>query len=302
MKNPLNIRMKKILFFIPLILLSCSHQPNNNDTMKPRTAVTITQVSQGTFNDSIILSATTAYLNKSTITAPIASFVTKVFVEQGTRVQAGQPLFRLESKERNALGLDDNNSAGIIYIKATTSGIITLVKQQGGDYVTEGAILCEIANQNSLVFEINVPYEYTQYVAGGKNCTITLPDGKVLNAQIGSPMASMNTASQSQLYKAKANVGFLPEGLIAKVSILKKASVSSSQILPRQAVQCDVSMQKYWIMRLANDSLAVKQEVQVGNGDKSNIEILSPVLSPSERIVLDGSYAMEDSTLVKIIK
>lgn len=222
--------------------------------------------------------------------------------EQGTRVQAGQPLFRLESKERNALGLDDNNSAGIIDIKATTSGIITLVKQQGGDYVTEGAILCEIANQNSLVFEINVPYEYTQYVAGGKNCTITLPDGKVLNAQIGSPMASMNTASQSQLYKAKANVGFLPEGLIAKVSILKKASVSSSQILPRQAVQCDVSMQKYWIMRLANDSLAVKQEVQVGNGDKSNIEILSPVLSPSERIVLDGSYAMEDSTLVKIIK
>ncbi|MDD3035822.1 MAG: hypothetical protein PHO93_02800, partial [Candidatus Saccharimonadaceae bacterium] len=74
-----------------------------------------------------------------------------------------------------------------------------------------------------------------------------------------------------------------------------------SQILPRQAVQCDVSMQKYWIMRLANDSLAVKQEVQVGNGDKNNIEILSPALS-SERIVLDGSYAMEDSTLVKIIK
>ena len=46
--------------------------------MKPRTAVTITQVSQGTFNDSIILSATTAYLNKSTITAPIASFVTRI--------------------------------------------------------------------------------------------------------------------------------------------------------------------------------------------------------------------------------
>ncbi|MDD2312770.1 MAG: hypothetical protein PHT14_09530, partial [Petrimonas sp.] len=70
----------------------------------------------------------------------------------------------------------------------------------------------------------------------------------------------------------------------------------------RQAVQCDVSMQRYWIMRLANDSLAVKQEVEIGNGDKNNIEIVSPVLSPSERIVLDGSYAMGDSTLVKIIK
>lgn len=291
-----------VWLFLPFILFGCSQNNSNTDTASPRTAITITQVSQGAINDSITLSATTDYLNKSTITVPIASFVTEVFVEQGTRVQAGQTLFRLESKERNALGLDDNNTVGIIDIKATTSGIITLVKQQGGDYVTEGTILCEIANQNSLLFEINVPYEYTQYVAGGKNCTITLPDGKVLNAQIGSPMASMNTASQSQLYKAKANIGFLPEGLIARVSILKNASVSSMQILPRQAVQCDVSMQKYWIMRLANDSLAVKQEVQIGNGDKNNIEILSPVLLPSERIVLDGSYAMEDSTLVKIMK
>ncbi len=294
--------MKKILFILPVILFSCTQNNNNTDAPTPRTAITITHVSQGVINDSITLSAITSYLNKSSITSPIPAYVTKVLIEPGSKVQAGQTIFRLESKERNALGLDDNNTAGIIDIKASASGIVTLVKQQAGDYVTEGTILCEIANKNSLVFQINVPYEYTQYVVGGRNCIIILPDGTILNANIGTPMASMNTVSQSQLYKAKANTGFLPEGLIAKVSILKNASISSAQLLPRQAVQCDVSMQRYWIMRLANDSLAVKQEVEIGNGDKNNIEIVSPVLSPSERIVLDGSYAMEDSTLVKIIK
>lgn len=294
--------MKKILFILSFILFSCSQKKNNADVLTPRTAVTITHVSQGVINDSITLSATTAYLNKSSIASPIAAYVTKVLIESGSTVQAGQTIFQLESKERNALGLDDNNTAGIIDVKASASGIVTLVKQQAGDYVTEGTILCEIANQNSLVFQINVPYEYTRHVVGGRNCKIILPDGTILNANIGAPMASMNTASQSQLYKAKANTGFLPEGLIAEVSILKNNTGSPTQILPRSAVQCDVTMQQYWIMHLVNDSLAVKLDVKVGNSDKSNIEIASPVLSSSERIVLDGSYAMADSTLVKVIQ
>lgn len=292
--------MKKILFILPVILFSCTPKNNNTDVPTPWTAVTITHVSQGIINDSITLSAITSYLNKSSITSPIAAYVTKIFIEPGSKVQAGQTIFRLESKERNALGLDDNNMAGIIDIKASASGIVTLVKQQAGDYVTEGTILCEIANQNSLVFQINVPYEYTQYVVGGRNCKIILPDGTILNANIGAPMALMNTASQSQLYKAKANTGFLPEGLIAEVSILKNNTGSPTQILPRSAVQCDVTMQQYWIIYLVNDSLAVKLDIKVGNSDKNNIEIVSPFLSSSERIVLDGSYAMADSTLVKI--
>lgn len=294
--------MKKILLILSsVILFSCTQNKNNSDATIPKTAVTVTQVSQGTINDSITLSATTTYLNKSLITSPIAAYVTKVFVEQGSNVQAGQTIFRLESKERNALALDDNNTTGIIDVKASAAGIVTQVKQQGGDYVAEGSVLCEIANQNSLVFQISVPYEYTKYAREGKSCKIILPDGNILDTKIGAPLAAMNIASQSQLYKAKANTGSLPEGLIAKVLVLKNTSVST-QILPRKAVQCDVAMQQYWIMHLVNDSLAIKLNVEVGNSDKSNIEIISPVLSPNERIILDGSYAMEDSTLVKIIR
>lgn len=292
--------MKKILFILPVLFFSCSQNNNKTDTLTPRTAVTITHVSQGVINDSITLSAATAYLNKSSVSSPISAYVKSVFVEQGSKVETGQTIFRLESKERNALGFDDQNTTGLIDMKASASGIVTLVKQQAGDYVTEGAILCEIANQNSLIFQINVPYEYTKHVVKGKICKITLPDGTVLNANIGAPMASMNTVSQAQLYKAKAKTGFLPEGLITKVSILKNKTNCSTQILPLNAVQSDVTMQQYWIMHLVNDSLAVKLDVKVGNSDINNIEIVSPALSSSERIVLDGSYAMADSTLVKI--
>jgi multidrug efflux pump subunit AcrA (membrane-fusion protein) len=292
--------MRKILVLLPFILMGCSQNKKSADIIKPKTDVTITHVTQGTINDSITFTATTAYLNKSSIASPIPAFITKVYIQQGSRVRAGQTILRLESKERKALGLD-NNATGIVYVKASTSGIVIHVNQQEGDYVTEGTLLCTIANQNSLVFQINVPYEYTKYVIGGKKCILTLPDGSVLKTTIGRPLATMNTISQSQQYIAKAKARFLPEGLIAKASVLKGTMSKSSQILPKGAVQCDESMQHYWIMRLVNDSVAVKQDVKIGNSNAEKIEILSPILSPSDRIILNGSYAMEDSTLVKIV-
>lgn len=65
--------MKTITIFLMLAFLTnCTHNtqdaPQTEKT--PHTAVTLTQVSWGKIQNEIVLSATTAYLDKSIITAP----------------------------------------------------------------------------------------------------------------------------------------------------------------------------------------------------------------------------------------
>ncbi|HML65163.1 MAG TPA: biotin/lipoyl-binding protein [Dysgonomonas sp.] len=292
--------MKKAIFLLLICITGCT-QKSTIITETPRTSVTITQVKQGNIKDVITLTATTCYQNKSIISTPIAGYITKVYILQGSKVTAGQSLYQLESKERNALNLEDS-TAGVITIKAGSSGIITVVNQQEGGYLTEGTLLCTIADQNSFVFNINVPYEFTKYVNPGKGCTLILPDETEVRAAIGSPLVTMNTSSQSQQIVARAKTPFLPEGLIVKVLIDKGSSNHTMQILPKSAVQSDVMMQNFWVMKLINDSVATKLPVKTGNSNTNDIEIVSPILSQSDRIVLTGAYAMEDSTLVKIVK
>ena len=109
---------------------------------KPGTAVTLTHTAFGKIEKEIILSATTMYQNKSVVSAPIPAFITEVLVQPGSRVKAGDVLYRIESKEQHALG---NGNHAVIPIKVERDGIVLDVQQQAGSYVTEGTVLCSVA-------------------------------------------------------------------------------------------------------------------------------------------------------------
>ena len=156
--------MKYSIVSLSLLLgLSGCGQKSASDVQeeKSRTEVTLTHVTFGRIEKEIILSATTAYLNKSVVSTPIPAFVTNVLVQPGTIVKAGQTLYQLESKEQHAL--NDGGTAAIP-LKAQYNGIVLDVLQQTGSYVTEGTTLCTVAELKSLVFEINVPYEQQRHV------------------------------------------------------------------------------------------------------------------------------------------
>ena len=56
----------------------------------------------------------------------------------------------------------------------------------------------------------------------------------------------------------------------------------------------------FWIMQLVNDSVAVKVPVQKGIEKNKEIEIASPPLSDSARILLTGNYGLGDTAKVKV--
>lgn len=292
-----------VLLSLIVSLSGCGQRDVSNENIqeeKPGTAVTLTHVAFGKIEKEIILSATTAYQNKSVVGAPIPAFITEVLVQPGSRVKAGEILYRIESKEQHALG---NGNHAVIPIKAKRNGIVLNVQQQAGSYVTEGAVLCSVAETGSLVFEINVPYEQQRYAHSGNKCVLELPDGTRLTATIHAPLATMNTISQSERVIARAKAPFLPEGMNVKAVFTANGSSSDKgMILSKNAVQSDETLTEHWVMKLADDSTAVRVPVEVGNSNASEIEIKSDALSPQDRIILTGGYGLEDGAKVVVTK
>lgn len=291
--------------WMAVALTGCSKSSSDNagETSVPSTAVTLTQITYGNIANNITVSATTAYLKKSVVSAPIAGFIVRGSIAPGGRVGRGQVLFSIETKEHRALqGIDDVLPSGYTTVRTGVGGIVTEVMQQPGSYVTEGAPLCTIAETGSLVFELNVPPEQTRYFRPGTHCTVQLPDGTELSATVGAPLATMNTVSQVQQLVAYARTKFLPEGMNVKVTVNIDRKGDKQMILPKAAVQSDDYLQHFWVMKLSTDSTAVKVPVTVGNSNGDYIEINSPSLSSSDRIILTGGYSLENNARVTISK
>ena len=292
------------------LLSSCSHKLQEKEqAIMPKSPVQITTIRNGTIDDNLILSATTVYLKRNVITSEIPAFITKVNISLGMKVNKGQVLYELQTKERKALGKQviSNDTAltnfGNIKIIASASGIITTFdKQQTGDYILEGTQLCTIAESNDLAFQINVPYEFSAFTKVGNNCTLTLPDNTIHVAHITTPLTTMNTLAQTQTILAKCDEHlFLPENLIVKV-LIQKQKKGTKQIIAKPCVLSDEMMQAFWVMKLINDSTAVKVPIIIGNKNEKEIEITSPLFNLTDRIISNGNYGLADTASVRITK
>ena len=299
-----------IILFNCVFLFACKTAPKEleeKEILNPKSIVEVVNIREGSVDDELILSATTIYLKRNVVTATIPAFITSVRVKLGDAVNKGDVLYELESKERRALGnnfskMDTSlTNFGIIKVKASASGIIsTLDKQQPGDYVLEGTQLCTIAESSDLAFQVNVPYEFSAFAKAGKSCTIQLPDTSTHKAEFTKVLTAMNALAQTQTVLAKCNENlFLPENMIVKVTIIK-GSNSNKQVLPKSCILSDEMMREFWIMKLINDSTAIKVPVIIGNKNSISSEIISPQFNPKDRIISVGNYGLPDTALVKI--
>ncbi len=304
-------KLNYIVFLNFLVLFSCKTAPNEleeTEILNPKSLVEVVNIKYGEIDDELVLSATTIYLKRNVVTSTIPAFITNVKVKLGDAVNKGDVLFELESKERRALGdnaskLDTSlSNFGIIKIKATGSGVVsTLDKPQPGGYVLEGTQLCTIAQSSDLAFQVNVPYEFAAFAKEGKNCLITLPDNTIHKARFTKSLTSMNVLSQTQTILATVNENLLlPENMIVKVAIIK-GTTGNKQILPKECILSDEMMKAFWVMKLINDSTAVKIPVTIGTKNNTNSEVIMPQFNVNDRIISSGNYGLSDTALVRIV-
>ncbi len=313
------------LYSIFFAVVACNHQPEqeaatgkapasakkagenaNADSVDARTPVTVTTVSQEPLNDYIELNAVSAFLQKSYVKANANGYLQSADIYPGKYVEAGQSLFTLKTKEAQSIGnsiklLDSSlQFSGLNRINANQHGYITQLNHQSGDYVQDGEQLAVISDRNSFVFLLDLPYELRPAVLNKRTVELTLPDGEKLTGTIGPAMPTVDSASQTQNIVIRVNIPHaIPENLIAKVRVLKTAH-NSAQSLPGAALLTDETETAFWVMKMIDSATAVKVSVKKGIETPDRIEIISPLFSPSDRILLTGNYGLPDTAKVKI--
>jgi uncharacterized protein YegJ (DUF2314 family) len=300
MKNPM------ILGILLIILVTGCHNVQEKEvTASPKAIVEAVTFKSGSISEEVNFQAQSGYQIKNRILAPIDCYVQKAFTMPGDKVQAGQILYEIVTKEGKATEhLKDTiyNNLGIIQIKANSPGIVSSVQTQTGDFVSAGNQMCEISNVNSLVFTLQVPVEYSSLIRPGALCQITFPGGNTVPGIMKNELGQMSLNGQTRQYLVRpSNSAFIPENLLATVKITTQKT-ASNQILPVSCVLTDEMMQNFWVMKLINDSTAVKINVKTGLKNKNEVEILGPAFSPSDRILSEGNYGLPDTALVNVIK
>lgn len=286
-------------------MVACHHTAETEKPAKSIVEVSVVHPETGILENKTNLSAITVYLKQNTVTAPISGYLQSATVAFGQQVYQGQLLYTIETNERRAMGqLRDtmlNRQYGLIKVYATVSGVINkLDRQEKGEYVTEGSALCSIANTGSLAFEIFCPYEYTREIKKNSSCEITLPDSTRFNVRIGAALTQVPAQNQAQAYLARPDrIIALPESLIVAARITTYRNLHA-QLLPVSSLLSDELMHHFWVMKLINDSVAIKTPVVAGKKGNGKVEILSPQFLETDRIVNEGNYGLTDTVFVKI--
>ena len=304
--------LNKSIYFLAVlasVLSSCQNGAPQSDTIvEPQTPVTVTTINNQDIAEYVELNATSSFMERAIVKASINGYIQAETPQNGKYVRAGQVLFTLVTKESKAIGnvinkLDSSfKFTGITSIRASKSGYISVLNHQNGDFVQEGEQLAIISNNKSLVFLMDVPYELNASVRNQKNVQLILPDGEILNGSVSSALPSVDSVSQTQRIIIRVNPSHpIPENLIAKVKLIKTAHPEAAS-LPKEAVLANETQEEFWVMKLLNDSTAVKVVVEKGMETSDRIEIKHPKFNPKDRIVVTGNYGLADTAKVKIVK
>jgi len=271
-----------------------------------------TQVIAGTpmirpMQEHLLMNAVTTYINQENIRATSTGFIERSQVVLGKRVQHGQVVFQLKTKEASVLGEEilndpDIKITGIIPIHAKNSGIITQLFFQEGDYVVDGDVLATLARPQSLNVKLYVPYEYNRYIRAQKQISVHLPDGETLRGRVGQLLPSEEVISQTTPYLVSLRpFRFLPENLNVTASVVMRDN-PQAVVVPTGALQSNEEQSRFWIMKIVADTLAIRYAVTPGIRTDSLVELINPGLAPTDRIIVKGAYGLPDTAAISIVE
>jgi multidrug efflux pump subunit AcrA (membrane-fusion protein) len=300
-----------LLFVFAFAIQTCkSNEADDTDEDIPPenavTPVTITHPTHGTISETVQLDATSAFTLKTLVKSNAVGYLQTSNIKVGDYVSRGQTLFTVKTKEAVALGNTINSLdtslhfEGITKIKSPSNGYITQLTNTTGSYVQDGDQLAEVTDKSSFAFLLDLPYELKSYLPQNKMLFLHLADSTTLQGYIQSALPTVDNVAQTQRYIIKVNTDkLIPENLIAKVQLIKQQIINTT-LLPKAAILSNEEQTEFWIMKLLNDSVAVKTTIKKGIESGDNFQVLSPSLSDSDKIVLTGNYGLNDTAKVKI--
>ena len=288
-----------------LFITSCKKNETAQDNSKASVEVTTTLITEGDVQQYLTFNGVAIYQRKENIRSNVTGYISRMNFKIGDKISTGQIFATVRTKEQDALKaavkIDSSLRKFInpIGIKSNASGVISVLSITQNDYVAEGDILATVVQPNSLVVQVNVPYEYNNVVAIGSDCEIILQNGDKIMGKISGYLPSIDAVAQSQIFLISLPQGNLPENLNVQIRILYKEA-KKVMTIPKKALQTNELLTEYWVFKVSKDSLAIKQNVIPLLENDSIIQIQGQGVKVNDRIVLEGGYQMQDSTKISI--
>jgi hypothetical protein len=139
-------------------------------------------------------------------------------------------------------------------------------------------------------------------VLNKRNVDVYLPDGTHLAGVISTFMPVVDSVSQTQPVAIKVNGGRdIPQNLVARVKIIKDLKYHV-QTVPKEAVLSDEAQTSFWVMKLIDSATAVRTIIKKGLEKNDMVEILDPLFSKNDRILVTGNYGLPDTAKVIVRK
>jgi hypothetical protein len=305
-----NFIVLSFAYILILGLTSCKQNSSDVREQTPLVSVKTTTVIQGEIEESIQLNGKIIYLQKNKILSPIAGFLIHSNVKLGDRVDKNGVLFEIQTKENKALESTGalNKNPGIIKVLALSDGIIDRLSVfQKGAYILEGDFLCNIIDNNEIVVQVNLPFEYNSVLKNNLKWKMILPDQTSFSGKLYKIMPGINESDQTQIVYIKPTQNtilgnrLLPENLNLIVELVLREH-KNTMLVSKNAVMTNETQTEFWVMKICNQNLAVKIPIQKGIEKDNMVEIISADIRKNDLVIQDGAYSLSDSTAVTIDK
>jgi multidrug efflux pump subunit AcrA (membrane-fusion protein) len=299
-----NISLLFSLCFMVLVMTSCAKKETKEEEEQTHVvSVKTAKVKFGEIDNKVSFNGKTIYLKKNLVVSPLSGYVQKISVKFGETVKKGQLLFEIQTKENKALESTGSGNMGIINVYSPTNGVIsTLNITASGAYAMEGASLCTVAESNDVMVQLNLPFEFNSLVHTGTICTLILGEDTKFEGTVLQILPTIDEANQTQQILIRPHTNKqLPENLNLSVEITKTRH-NRSCLIPREAIMTNETQTVFWVMKVVDNKLAIKVPVLKGIENDNEVEVLSSGLTNSDRIITEGAYGLNDSTVVKIEK
>ena len=266
----------------------------------------------------------TEALRQDRVRSPFAGRLVSLKTLDGDRVQAGQVVAEVLSKNseaalRGAKGMlaEAISSADSIdarraialaqqgevrqELTAPAAGIVLSHSAVPGDYVEEGEVLLRIAEKGAVFFEARVSQGDLALIKPEEPCKVDIPAaGKPLDATVHGvlPTASSSDLSASVRLDFDSSQLELAVGLFGTASIVVDRHENATVVPLSALLRDDISGQDQ--IALVHQGTAHWVSVSTGIVHSDLVEILSPPLNPGDQVITKGQVGLPEGAHVQV--
>jgi RND family efflux transporter MFP subunit len=317
-----------VMFLVILTACTGNKQRNDPAPIALTVPVKVATIKSGDIQVTVAAYGQTEALQKDAIISPIGGKIIELPAREGQRIAIGdtlaiilttESLTELEGAQtlvaraqtpeqkteaQRALQLAEEIQNQVA-IKSQIAGIITARNVAKGAIVAEGTDLFTILAPQSISFVAKVPLENLDGIAIGQPAAIEFTAQPNINYKASviaiNPQADNSNQSVRVLLRltdiTKLKSSPIKDGM-AGIAHIITGEHKNVMIVPSAAVLRDDETNTYSVVTVTADSLSSTVPVNPGLIQDSTTEISSPDLREGMPVIIEGNYALPDSTHV----